>query len=223
MPPFSGVRLRIGMAPRSQPFDEAMDSLDIAMLTAQAAGMAIKFTKVRRGCPGFHNWGPIMAQAIAEGDTHIFLAADDMLYPPDTIIRLVSADKDIVSGIYRKNMVRELQPANLTESWDEFLEKFNSGGLHETKMAAGHSMTIKRHVIEKMMADYPELAYRVGEETQYALALPMIEDGKCFQDDWAFSIRARRSGFTIWDDYGLRLKHYCYDFLGFEGLEAQNA
>jgi hypothetical protein len=48
----------------------------------------------------------------------------------------------------------------------------------------------------------------------------MIIDGLCFQDDWAFSIRARHSGFTLWDDYGCKLKHFCFDFLGFEALEA---
>lgn len=217
------IRVRVGMAPRSQPFDECMDSLDLAIVAAQAAGIHITFEKVRRGCPGFQNAGPFMAHLMAAGDTHLFLAADDVIYPPETIIQLVAADKDIVSGIYRKNTIYQLTPASYTRTWEEFEGKFRQGGLHETQFAASHTMTIKRHVIEKMVADYPELAYRVGEETQYALFLPMIMDGNCFQDDWAFSIRARQSGFKLWDDYSLKLRHYCYDFLGFEGLEAAHA
>lgn len=217
------VRVRVALAPRMQPFDEAMDSITVAAQAAVAAGFHVSIEKVRRGCPGFQNYGPVMAHFLESGDTHLFIAADDVIFPPDAIVRLVNNDKDIVSGIYRKNTVYELCPANYTQTWDEFAEKFKQGGLHETKFASAHSLTIKRHVIEKMMADYPELAYRQGDEKHYALFLPMIEDGICYQDDWSFSLRARRSGFTLWDDFSCRLKHFCYEFLGFEGLEAVNA
>lgn len=217
------VRVRVGMAPRSQPFDEAMDSLNVAIQFAQQAGIHVTFEKVRRGCPGFQNAGPLMNHMLRDGDTHLILAADDMLYPPDTFVRLVAADKDVVSGVYRKNMVNELQPANYIDSGPLFGERYRAGGLYETPYAAGHTMTIKRHVIEKMIADYPELAYQQADEVHYALFLPMIHERLCFQDDWSFSLRARKSGFTLWDDYGCKLKHYCYDFLGFEALEARDA
>ena len=102
-----------------------------------------------------------------------------------------------------------------------FAERYKAGGLYETQFACGHTMTIKRRVIEKMIADYPELGYQQGSEKQYALFLPMIHEGLCYQDDWSFSHRARQSGFTLWDDYNCKLKHFCYDFLGFEALDIQ--
>lgn len=215
----SVTQVRVALAPRMQPFDETMDSLNVAAQFAVANGFGVKITKVRRGCPGFINYGPVMAQCIAEGDTHLFVAADDVIFPPDCIVRLVNDDKDIVNGIYRKNTIFQLTPANYSETWEGFAEKFKAGGLHETLFSAAHSLTIKVSVLQKMMADYPELAYRVDGDLQYALFLPMIRDGVCFQDDWAFSVRARESGFTLWDDYSCKLKHFCYDFLGFEGLE----
>lgn len=196
-----------------------MDSLNIAANFAVQAGFHVSIEKVRRGCPGFQNAGPLMAHMMAAGDTHLVIAADDMLYPQDFIVRLVAADKDIVSGIYRKNMVYQLTPANYTDTWEEFERRFRECGVYETNFAASHTMTIKRAVIEKMMADYPELAYQQEEETHYALFLPMIHERKCFQDDWSFSVRARQSGFKLWDDYSVKLKHYCYDFLGFECME----
>jgi hypothetical protein len=215
------VRVRVGIAPRSQPFDESMDSLNVAIAYAQQAGFSVTFEKVRRGCPGFQNAGPLMAHMLASGDTHLFLAADDVILPPDTIVRLVNDDKDVVNGVYRKNMVNELTPANYIESGDVFAERYKAGGLYETQFACGHTMTIKRRVIEKMIADYPELGYQQGSEKQYALFLPMIHEGLCYQDDWSFSHRARQSGFTLWDDYNCKLKHFCYDFLGFEALDIQ--
>jgi len=213
------IQVRVALAPRMQPFDESMDSLTVAAQYAVSQGFGVKITKVRRGCPGFINYGPIMAQCIAEGDTHLFVAADDVIFPHDAIVRLVNDDKDIVNGIYRKNTIYQLTPANYSETWEGFAEKFKAGGLHETQFCAAHSLTIKVDVFRKMIADYPELAYKVGDETHYALFMPMIHEGVCHQDDWAFSIRARQSGFTLWDDYSCKLKHFCYDFLGFEGLE----
>lgn len=219
----TSIRVRVCMAPRSQPFDESMDSLHMAIQIAQQRGYIVSLEKVRRGCPGFQNAGPFIAHFMAAGDTHLFIAADDVLYPPDAIVRLVEADKDVVCGIYRKNMIYQLTPANYTQTWEDFAEKYHAGGVHETQFASGHTMTIKRHVIEKMIVDYPQLAYAAGEETHYGLFLPMIHERMAYQDDWAFSIRARASGFTLWDDYGCKLKHFCFDFLGFEAMEAAHA
>lgn len=214
------MRVRVGMAPRAQPFDLSMHSLNMAMQAAQDSGIEIVVERVLGGAPGFQNWAPLMAHTVSEGESHLFLAADDVLYPEDAIIRLVKADKDVICGIYRKNDMT-LCPANYSDSAEQFMQRFREGGVYETPLASAHSLTIKRHVIEKMMQDYPELAFEAGTETHYALAIPMIRDGKCYHDDWAFSIRARQSGFTLWDDFGCKLKHYCSGFLGFEALEGK--
>jgi hypothetical protein len=179
--------------------------------------------KVRRGAPGFQNAGPLLAHFLSAGETHLFIAGDDVLYPPDTIVRLVNDNLDIVSGVYRKNVLAHLEPANHADSADQFVSRYREGGVYEAEFAAGHTMTIARHVIEKMISDYPELHYDHEGETHYGLFLPMIVDRQCYQDDWSFSIRARRSGFRIWTDFSCRLKHYCGDFLGFEQLEVQYA
>lgn len=213
------IRVRVGLAPRSQPFDECMDSLNEAMRYAQSHGFGVVFEKVRGGAPGFQNYGPTISHFIEYGDTHLFVAADDVIFPQDAIVRLVNADKDVVSGIYRKNDLAGISPANYVVTSEDFHDKFKDGGLFETQFASGHSMTIKRHVVENMIVDYPELEYRQGDKRHSAIFLPMIHDDCALQDDWAFSVRARQSGFTLWDDYGCRLKHYCCGFLGFESLE----
>ena len=216
--PQAPVRIRVALAPRAQPFDESMDSLYFAIQVAKVAGFHIVLEKVRRGCPGFQNAGPVINHFLKAGESHLFLAADDMLYPPDTILRLVNDNKDIVSGIYRKNVLPDMQPANHVETAEKFVEMYKEGGVYESQYMACHTATIKRAVIEKMVADYPELEYvdDSTKETHYGLFLPIIQDKQCFQDDWAFSIRARQSGFTIWNDYGCHLKHYCGEFLGME-------
>ena len=216
------TRVRVGIAPRSQPFDESMDSLMAAIRFAADAGISTTMEKVRGGAPGFQNYGPFIAHLLESDETHLFVAADDVVYPPDTIARLVKADKDVICGIYRKNLVNDICPANFGDGTAEsFLNRLKEGGIYPTDLASGHSMTIRRGVFEKMILDYPELAYKQGESLFHALFLPMVYEGNCFQDDWAFSLRARRSGFTLWDDFGCKLKHFCSDFLGFEALEGR--
>jgi len=207
------------MAPRSQPFDESMASLHAAMMYAHQHGFHVVLQKIQGGVPGFQNYGPVIVDFLREGDTHLVVAGDDTIWPLDSIVRLVEHDVDVVSGIYRKNDISGLAPACHTENAGDFREKFDSATIHPTPFASAHSMTIKRRVIEKMIADYPELNYRVGNDTHTGIFIPMIEDGIAYQDDWAFSVRARRSGFTLYDDYGCRLKHFCSGFLGFEALE----
>ena len=211
------MKILICFAPRSQPFDESMDSLNEVVGVARTAGFSVNVMKIRRGAPGWHNSGPALSFFLRDPEaTHLFIAADDMIYPKDLLMRLVGDDKDIVCAVYRKNRIDQVEFANSDPEPEKILDKYNSRGLHETQFASGHTMTIKRKVIEKMVADYPGLHYDHLGETHYGLFLPMVRDRKAYQDDWAFSIRARESGFSIWNDYGCRCKHFCGEFLGFE-------
>ena len=213
------VKIRVVVAPRAQPFDESMDSLYACCDYAKQAGIWMALTKVRRGAPGWHNLSPAVAAVHNDPTyTHLLSMADDMIYPIDIITRLVADDKDIVTGIYRKSNISRLEPAIFCDSLETWTKYYESKGVYETPYAAGHTMLIKRHVIEKMIMDYPELELEHPEtkETQYGLFLPMIRDRVAFQDDWAFSIRARESGFKMYADFGVRCKHWCGDFLAFE-------
>jgi len=212
-------KVLVGLAPRMQPYDESMDSLIAMMNFTQASGIPVCMEKIRRGAPGWHHLGPMVSHPIKFDCTHLFLAADDMIYPVDTIARLVNADKDIISGIYRKPWILRVEPANPFESAEEWNRNYESRGVYEQLFCPGHTMLIKREVLEKMIIDYPELAYEnpaYPGETHYGFSLPIIEDRRAYENDWALSLRAKKSGFKLWADFGCRLKHYCYDFLGFE-------
>jgi hypothetical protein len=221
----SKARVRIGLCPRSQPFDESMDSLSNAISYARTVGIDVVMEKTRRGVPGFQNWGPALHALLEDNDaTHIFAAADDMLYPHDILERLVSANKDVICGIYRKSIIDNITPANWVADSQTFISRLSEGGIYETQFASGHTMLIKRSVIQKMVANYPELAYdnTPDGKIHYGLHLPIIMGGKCYQDDWAFSIRARASGFTIWDHYGCKCYHWGGAFLGFPEAETMH-
>ena len=127
-----------------------MDSLSICVAQAHVSGIDVIVEKTRRGVPGFQNWGPSLFNFLEDKDaTHIFAAADDMLYPANILERLIGDDKDIVSAIYRKSVVNAIQPANWVEDAETFSRHLCEGGVFESQFASGHTMLVKRQVIEK--------------------------------------------------------------------------
>ncbi len=193
-------------------------SLENACKVANAAGISTLITPLLGGAPGFYNVSSAMNLFLKTAASYFFTAADDMLYPSHIIAKMVEDDKDIVNSIYRKRIINIVTPANYAADVDEFRNKLEAKGLYQTDWASGHTLMIKRKVIEKMVADYPELQYKETESSETmssALFLPMIVDKKILLDDWAFSYRARMSGFTIWEDFSLNCSHHAGDFIKF--------
>jgi hypothetical protein len=210
------------LCPREQPDIRSYRSLEDACATANAAGIATMLVPIIGGAPGFHN-ANVGIHLFRQTDcTHLFFAADDMLFPAHILVKLVEDDKDIVNGVYRKRRIDIIDPANYSASPDVFLQKLKEKGVYETEWGSGHTMMVKRPVIEKMAADYPELTYDVDKpepHTVSALWLPMIHERKMLMDDWSFSLRARQSGFTIWEDFSLNCPHFGGDFISFPSME----
>ena len=146
--------------------------------------------------------------------THLMITGDDVWHPENTISKLISDDKDIVSGIYwMRNKERKKLALYIddSENVDEYLSK---GSLIRSPYSSGHTLTIKRTVVETLTKLHPELNVVVEDgSTQCYLFFPFIEDGKLYLDDWAFSKRATAAGFECWLDFGVQLKHKTEEWL----------
>lgn len=145
--------------------------------------------------------------------THLFMSCDDIWFPEETITTLVKRDKDIISGLYRRRgddhaVCAYLKPdANLAKH-------INNRELVQSVYCPGHSMLIKREVIEKVYENYPETEYKDQDgETVRGIFMPFIYRGALFLDDYAFSARAVACGFTCWIDFSVRLRHRWYTWL----------
>jgi hypothetical protein len=53
----------------------------------------------------------------------LFIAADDMLYPPHILVKLVEDDKDVVGAVYRKRDITKTEPANWCPSPELFKKR----------------------------------------------------------------------------------------------------
>ena len=160
--------------------------------------------------------------------THLFFIDSDIEFDAVSVVKLLAADKDVIGGIYplkriNKDKLKEnaglfRKERNLPEDYkftDEDMKFISSKSLsyaftpekntmqmsnhciEVTDIATGFMM-IKRHVIEKMVKQYPELEYQPFQNDQYgtgikyyALFDTMIhpKTGIYLSEDYAFCKR----------------------------------
>jgi len=130
------------------------------------------------------NW--ITAQAVKKGCDYIFMVDDDMIYPEDTLERLLEANKDIIGGVaYTKYEKQEL----VVEYLDEKKE-----GLFKAKAVGGGVLLIKCDVFKKI--PQPWYGYKWTEHGAISMS-----------NDWFFCEKARKAGFDIWCDTRILAGH----------------
>jgi len=155
------------------------------------------------------------ANEMAKNDTftHLLLSCDDIWFPEDTIIKLVNDDKDIVSGVYRRRGDDNAICAFLFPG-DSLAKHINEKDLAHVVYAPGHSMLVKREVIQKVYEAYPETEYKDQDgEVIRGIFMPFMHRGMLYLDDYAFCARATACGFKCWIDFSVRLKHRWYVWL----------
>lgn len=164
--------------------------------------------------------------------THLLFVDADIAFDTDQVLRLLHADKDFVAGFYPLKHV----------DWDELPtrvvggETLETAGLsyvghlspkEELRVEAGFATAvyagtgfqlIKRCVLERMMAAYPELQFRsvhaasnqqAPKDHLFALFDCMIDaqTGTYLSEDYSFCRRWTAIGGEIWLDLRSKLSH----------------
>ena len=140
-----------------------------------------------------------------EGDcTHLLFIDNDIIAQPRHLDRLLDANKDIVAGLYPKKQVKLDWVANYSG------EKPDKDGLLKVRHAGTGFILIKRHVFEKIAKDFPGIAYGgdPSPESKRWDFFPMhAKDGVYKSEDWYFCEMAQQSGFDVWMDTKVQLRH----------------
>jgi hypothetical protein len=139
--------------------------------------------------------------------THMLCIDSDLGWPPQAVVEMLKKDKDFIAGVY---------PCR-GENLFLFRPIYNENGslkvednLLEMDTIPAGFMLIKREVIEKMIADTPELAYCPKEnkdDAAHGLFETKIIDGEFWGEDFIFCKRARASGFKIFVDPMIEFDH----------------
>ena len=177
----------------------------------------------------------IVAEVLASPQyTHLMWVDADIGFDPEAIIRLILADKDVACGLYplKKIVWPEKLPADMTLA--EFNARythypynplpgavFDQDGFVEVRDAPTGFMLVKREVLERMVAHYPDLKYTpeimLGLEGladtianfHYRFFDVMTEpnNGRYLSEDYAFCRRWQEMGGKIYIDGRSKLTH----------------
>lgn len=142
----------------------------------------------------------LVAQAIKNGCTHLLMVDDDMIFPENTLNKLISDEKDVV-GVLANSRALPLMP--VVEFFDD--EKLSTADrllgkrdipqdVFECKAIGGGVMLIDLKIIDKLSR--PWFSTEVHESGMTKIG----------EDSW-FCYKVRDNGFTIWCDPTLTIGH----------------
>lgn len=136
--------------------------------------------------------------------THLLFADADMGWDPESVLRLLSHEKDVVAGAG----MRKQDPASFCFRPSENRVVCPDTGCWEVEAIGTGFMMISRDCITRMIARYPELRYTDNEDrVMHALFYNEMKYGKDWSEDYVFCRRWREMGGQIWMDPTVALDH----------------
>ena len=136
----------------------------------------------------------ITTRALELDCTHLLFLDADMVYPTDTVTKMLDHDKDICAALMFKRwpnfepLVFVGEPYNMT-----LLEPIPDGLVQVTATGTGCIM-IKTKVLEDI--GYPFFSFDT-------------HNGKPVGEDINFCYKARQHGYKVWVDTTIRTEHLC--------------
>ena len=130
---------------------------------------------------------------------YLFCVDSDIVLPNDALEKLLIADKDIISGVYRQRFVDrcdiELYKPNEHGGFDR-IKWFDirGEGLQEVGACGFGCVLIKSNVLKTM--EYPHFVYKSA-----------LDHAHTFSEDVYFCKKAREAGFSVWCETTLVCGH----------------
>lgn len=142
-------------------------------------------------------------------DELVFIDAD-VSFEPESLLRLVKHDRDVVAGVYPKRSLHDLEFPVVVEQGVELWR--DNAGLVEVAGAPTGFMKIKRHVIEKMAKVNAHRNYYLNYSKPGDVPMTIIfertfENGTRFSGDLSFCRAWRKMGGKVFVDPEMHLTH----------------
>ena len=139
-----------------------------------------------RGYNTSENRNYIASQAVKNSD-YLFFIDDDMIFPPNTLDKLLARKKDIVGGVY---MTKYDKQEPVVEYFDDERPK----DLFKCKAIGTGMLLIKTDVFKKVPQPWFKYEWYPNGMVKRS-------------HDWIFCEDARREGYDIWADPTLKIQH----------------
>ena len=138
--------------------------------------------------------------------THLLFIDSDVEFGPEAVLRMLVADKDIITTPYRAKNLNLNEHTYTVDFPDPKVIPMLPGGLVEIEAGPTGLMLIKRAVLEKIIKNRPDLKIKnkvksdVGKshDFYYNLFNFAFEDGYTMGEDVSFCKLARKEGFKLY-------------------------
>jgi GT2 family glycosyltransferase len=162
----------------------------------------------------------LAAKFMAGKASHLLFIDSDISWEPESIIRLLEANKDVVCGTYRKKTDERIEWADSLmadrESRKVNFEEYADGQrLIEIAFCGGGFLMIRRSVFERLFKAHPELHFKnsdalTEEEMEFCYnVFPIgITNGILYGEDVGFCRLWQDLGEKVWLDPSIMLTHY---------------
>ena len=156
--------------------------------------------------------------------THLMFIDADIEFEPESVIRMLAMDKDLITGAYPKKTLPVDYAINLKFADKEKTQVKVDMGAVEVLDASTGFWLMKREVVERMIEAYPELFYLNDSSidpkfNQYCYSffdtIHDPDDNRYLSEDYTFCRRWQKIGGSIWLDPNTKLNHVgSYTFEG---------
>jgi len=154
-----------------------------------------------------------LIKAFLETDsTHMLCIDSDIAWNPPDVKKLLDYNEDFVAALYPARGPDKCFLFRGVYQGENKRMDVSEKNLLEMEYIPAGFMLIKRCVLEKMIAHFPELYYEPKEESLkhtkgHCLFATELWDGEFWGEDYVFCRRARQAGFKIWIDPCIPLNH----------------
>jgi hypothetical protein len=156
--------------------------------------------------------------------THLMFIDADIEFEPESVIRMLAMDKELITGAYPKKTLPVDYAINLKFADKEKTQVKVDMGAVEVLDASTGFWLMKREVVDKMIEGYPELFYLNDSSidpkfNQYCYSffdtIHDPDDNRYLSEDYTFCRRWQKIGGSIWLDPNTKLNHVgSYTFEG---------
>ena len=155
------------------------------------------------GRPYDHGRNHMCQQMLDHNFDHLFMLDSDVIPPPDAILRLLSHNQPIISGVYHRRSFPHGLPVMCRGG--KFLESYPANAVIEVEVVGAGCLLIHRSVLEKLPAIDPARG-RHWFDWRVDMA-HMLPPGEGMSEQFSFNLHARRHGYKILVDTSVQCRH----------------
>lgn len=157
--------------------------------------------------------------------THLFFIDSDLKWEPRAFVGLMTADKPVCAGAYRKRQEPEAYPLRWAE--DEHGHMMVDGEWILCDRVATGFLCIERSVIEKMVKDAVIIKGQNGEEDNPRLFYTyLLDDGRFVGEDFAWCsdyVDRFKEKIWVWPDFDFVHNKFAGNFYSFLTKQVEEA